>query len=63
MKVGKGACKNCKMIVFEGEVCPGCGGREFTENWKGLMIIFDPENSEVAKEFNINKKGTYAIVV
>jgi len=51
------------MIVFEGDTCPGCGGKEFTENWKGLMVIFDPENSEVAKEFNITKKGTYAIVV
>lgn len=54
------ACKNCKMIV-EGDTCPICKGNQLVENWKGKIIILDPEKSEIAKKLNIKQKGSFAL--
>lgn len=54
------ACKNCK-LVYEGESCPSCGKREFSDNFKGKIEIIDNEKSELAKHLKITKKGLYAI--
>ena len=54
------ACKKCKMIC-EGSECPNCGGKDFSENFKGKVEIMDIENSEISKELKVNKKGIYAI--
>ena len=54
------ACKICK-TVYEGDRCPGCGSQEYTEDFKGRVMILNPENSEVAKNMKISKKGIYAI--
>ena len=54
------ACKNCKRI-YEGDVCPNCEKKEFSDTFKGKIEIVDPEKSELAKEMKINKKGLYAI--
>lgn len=59
-KTKEKACKKCK-IIFEGEKCPICQGTETTENWKGKLVVIDPEKSEVAKKLKITQKGTYAI--
>ena len=56
----KKACKICKTI-YEGEKCPNCGSKEFTENFKGELIILNPEKSEVAHNLKITKKGEFAI--
>ncbi len=56
----KKACKICKRI-FEGSECPSCGSKEFTENFKGRIVIFDPEKSEIAKKINIKEKGNFTI--
>ena len=56
----KRACKQCNTI-FEGDKCPNCGSTEHTEGWKGISIIINPEESEIAKKLKINKKGVYAI--
>jgi DNA-directed RNA polymerase subunit E" len=32
-------------------------------NWSGLLIIIDPEKSEIAKELNITLPGEYALRV
>jgi len=53
-------CKNCKLI-YEGETCPNCGKKEFSDNFKGKMEIIDSEKSELAKHLKFNKKGIYAI--
>ncbi len=58
----KKACKVCKAI-FEGDKCPICGNKEATSEWKGRVIVFDSEQSEVAKKLNVSKKGTYAIKI
>ncbi|MCS7134400.1 MAG: DNA-directed RNA polymerase subunit E'' [Candidatus Pacearchaeota archaeon] len=54
------ACKKCK-IITEKEKCPLCEGTEFTESWKGRMIIFDTEKSEIAQKLKIKQPGDYAI--
>ncbi len=56
----KKACKNCKMI-YEGNECPNCHTKEFVDTWKGRVIIFNTEGSEIAKKLKLNKKGVYAI--
>ncbi len=54
------ACKECRRLVEKGRKCPYCGG-ELTTNWKGIVIIIDPEKSEVAKAIGITTPGKYAI--
>jgi DNA-directed RNA polymerase subunit E" len=56
----KKVCKICHMI-YEGDKCPGCGSQEYNEEVKGRVVILDPENSEIAKNVKITKKGSYAI--
>ena len=59
MKTEK-ACKKCGMI-YEGGKCPNCGSQEHIVEIKGKLMILDTENSEVAKNLKINKKGSYVI--
>jgi RNA polymerase subunit RPABC4/transcription elongation factor Spt4 len=54
------ACLNCRMI-FEGSKCPACGESVFSETFKGEVEIFNPEESLIAKNMRINKKGRHAI--
>jgi DNA-directed RNA polymerase subunit E" len=56
----KKSCKICRSI-YEGTKCPNCGSQEYSEDWKGRVIVFDAENSEIAKNLKIAKKGNYAI--
>ncbi len=55
------ACRQCKAIFDSGSKCPSCGNEEISESFKGKVIVVNPENSEVAKNMGINKKGVYAI--
>jgi len=58
------ACTKCKMLVDDKtEVCPNCGSREFSYEWEGLVIIIEPELSEVARLLEIKKAGLYALKV
>ncbi len=58
------ACRRCGALVpLDVKVCPYCGSSEFTDNWEGMIIILDVENSEIAKELNIEKEGFYAIKI
>ncbi len=54
------ACKICSTI-YEGDKCPKCGSKEFTENFKGRIVILNPEKSEIAQKLNKKEKGNYAI--
>lgn len=60
-KAKEKACKVCKKIYEEGDKCPFCESKEFTEGFKGKVIITDAERSEIAKKLNITKKGSFAI--
>lgn len=56
------ACRNCKRIV-SGNVCDNCGSSNLTTNFSGLIIILNPENSEIAREMGFRKPGAYAVKV
>jgi DNA-directed RNA polymerase subunit E" len=54
------ACKICKTI-HEKERCPICESKESAENFKGRIVVLDPEKSEIAKKLNLKNKGNFAI--
>ena len=54
------ACKVCSTI-YDGDKCPKCGSKEFTEGFKGRIQVLNPEKSEIAKKLNIKDKGKFAI--
>jgi len=55
------ACKICNRIYEEGNKCPTCGAKESTDNFKGRVVVINPEKSEIAKKLNIKSKGNFAI--
>jgi len=58
------ACRNCHMLVPQNATrCPNCGSQDLTEDWKGVIIVIDPEASVLAKKLKIEKPGRYAVLV
>ncbi len=55
------ACKQCKTIVESGSTCPACGGKEFSDTFKGRIAIVNPTESEIAKNIKYEKKGVFAL--
>jgi DNA-directed RNA polymerase subunit E" len=55
------ACKLCNAIYQEGNKCPKCGAKEFTDSFKGKVYVTNPEKSEIAKKLKITNKGEFAI--
>jgi len=54
----------CKALVKpEEEKCPICSSTEFTFEWSGMVLVLDPEKSEVAKMLNIKIPGRYALKI
>ena len=60
--MGEKVCKNCHRIV-EGDVCPICNRSDFSEEWRGYVIIMDPEDSEIADRMEVDTPGRYALRV
>jgi DNA-directed RNA polymerase subunit E" len=56
------ACANCHFITKE-NVCPRCRSTTMSEDFGGVVIIFDPDKSAVAKAMKIKEKGRYALKV
>lgn len=56
------ACKNCHFITTE-QMCPNCKTSALSSDYSGLVIIFDPENSQIAEKLKIKNKGKYALKV
>jgi RNA polymerase subunit RPABC4/transcription elongation factor Spt4 len=54
------ACLTCK-VIFSGERCPICNETSFSDSFKGVVHIFNPEDSEIAKNMEIKQKGEFAI--
>lgn len=54
------ACRICKIITEE-NACPICRSTDLSEDFSGLLIILDPENSELAKKIEIKEEGRYAL--
>jgi DNA-directed RNA polymerase subunit E" len=55
------ACKICNTIYETETKCPTCGSKEYTEAFKGHIIILNTEKSELAKNLNFKEKGNFAI--
>jgi len=55
------SCVSCKRISTK-ERCSVCDNPTST-NWSGLLLIIDPDNSDIAKELNITLNGEYALRV
>lgn len=56
------ACKKCRYITTEA-LCPVCKSEELSSRFSGAAVIFDAENSEIAKKLNVKQKGEYALIV
>jgi DNA-directed RNA polymerase subunit E" len=57
------ACKNCNRIVEDSSECPVCRNNDLSNSWSGLVVIYDPEDSEMAEKLGISTPGRYAIRV
>jgi DNA-directed RNA polymerase subunit E" len=55
-------CRNCKRFV-KGSRCPICNQSNFSRSWKGIVIINDPQNSEIAQLLGIKNPGKYSLWV
>ncbi|MGB9740407.1 MAG: transcription elongation factor subunit Spt4 [Candidatus Bathyarchaeia archaeon] len=56
------ACTTCHFITKE-NICPKCKSSSLSDDFSGLVIIFDPQSSAIAKAMNIKEKGKYALKV
>jgi len=56
------ACTSCHYITKD-NVCSRCKSTNFSEDFSGLVIMFDQEASAIAKAMNIKEKGRYALKV
>ncbi len=56
------ACRKCRAITT-GRVCPACKSSDLTADWIGILLIVNPQTSQVAKTLNITQKGKYALKV
>jgi DNA-directed RNA polymerase subunit E" len=56
------ACRDCNYLTTEA-VCPNCKGTSFSDDYSGLVIVIDPENSAIGKAMKVTKKGRYALRV
>lgn len=55
------ACKICNTIYEKENKCPKCDAKESIDNFKGRIIVFDPEKSEIAQQLKLKEKGNFAI--
>jgi DNA-directed RNA polymerase subunit E" len=56
------ACSNCHVLTKE-NVCPKCKSTSLSDDFSGLVVVFDPEGSAIAKAMNIKEKGRFALRV
>lgn len=43
--------------------CPNDGSNELSSEWSGLVIVLDPQKSQVAQTLSITVPGRYALKV
>lgn len=56
------ACRYCKNISEEA-VCPVCKNTEFSDDYSGLLVVLDGENSLLAEKLNTTESGNYALKI
>ena len=57
------ACRKCKMLNTDKNLCQNCKGKELSDEWSGLVIILDTVKSNVAQTLGISVPGRYALKV
>jgi len=57
------ACSECHRLVEKETECPIDKNNDLRSNWSGLAVIYDPEESEIAKQLNTSIAGRYAITI
>jgi DNA-directed RNA polymerase subunit E" len=56
------ACRNCHLIITT-NICPECKSTSVSDDWTGVVVIIDPDKSQIAKTLEIKKPGRYALRV
>ncbi len=56
------ACRECHKIS-PGSTCPKCKTSVLSDDFTGLVIIFDPKSSAIARAMQVDEKGRYALRV
>lgn len=56
------ACRTCRYITDE-NLCPICKGNEFSDDYSGVLIVLDPENSILAEKLEVEEPGKYALKI
>ena len=56
------ACRYCKNISEE-SVCPVCKSTEFSDDYSGLLVVLDADNSILAEKLNTKEPGNYALKI
>lgn len=56
------ACRKCKHVTT-GKVCPVCKSSDLTPDWNGVVLVVNPDGSQVAQTLGIKEKGKYALRV
>ena len=55
-------CRECHRII-SGQTCPICNSSNLSSDWSGMVIIIDPERSEIAKKIDVKVADKYALKV
>ncbi|WP_292466763.1 transcription elongation factor subunit Spt4 [Methanolobus sp.] len=55
-------CRECHRII-NGQTCSICGSSNLSADWSGMVIIIDPERSEIAKKMDVRVADKYALKV
>jgi len=50
-------------MISSESVCPNCKASSLSDDFSGLVIIFDSEGSAIARAMKVKEKGRYAIRV
>ena len=56
------ACSSCHLIAT-GNSCPRCRTSTLSDDFSGLVIVFTPNDSAIARAMKIKAKGRYALKV
>jgi DNA-directed RNA polymerase subunit E" len=56
------ACRYCKNIS-EDSVCPVCKNTEFSDDYSGLLVVLDADNSILAEKLDTTEAGNYALKI
>lgn len=55
-------CKECGLLNDpKNKECDNCGSNQFLDKYKGQVVVFDAENSEVASKLDIKSSGKFAL--